>query len=187
MPTPRPGDAGGAAGGPDTDAADGIVRTATAALASGMRPEMEYATGDEIYQLSFVPVADRCYVNVYGRKITRRKRAEATATRARGAGAEPDRELRGRHPHHRRRGAAHDLEQGHGDRSPVSPPGSPGEAGVGGPGADCRRGVGGAGVSRTVSRLVGQDPAGRRLPAPQSSPGRADPHADGGGPGISSR
>ncbi|HIH04166.1 MAG TPA: PAS domain S-box protein [Methanoregulaceae archaeon] len=65
------------AGGPGREAADDIARMATTALASGTMQEMEYSKGDEAYLLSFVPVEDRHYVNIYGKSITKRKRAEA--------------------------------------------------------------------------------------------------------------
>ncbi|MEN6517688.1 MAG: ATP-binding protein [Methanospirillum sp.] len=67
------------AGGPGREAADDIARMATTALASGTMHEMEYSKGDEAYLLSFIPVADRRYVNIYGKTITRRKRAEGRA------------------------------------------------------------------------------------------------------------
>jgi PAS domain S-box-containing protein len=68
---------GGAVGGLDTEATEDIVGIATTALASGTMQEMEYSKGDEAYLLSFVPVEDRHYVNIYGKSITKRKRAEA--------------------------------------------------------------------------------------------------------------
>ena len=68
---------GGAATGLDAETTDDIARIATTALASGTMHKMEYSKGDETYLLSVVPVADRHTVNIYGKQITKRKRAEA--------------------------------------------------------------------------------------------------------------
>jgi len=62
--------------GPGTDAPEDIAAIAETALASGVRQEVEHHIGAEIYLLTFVPFTDRHYVNVYGRNITERKRAE---------------------------------------------------------------------------------------------------------------
>ncbi|MFC1719075.1 ATP-binding protein [Candidatus Poribacteria bacterium] len=45
-------------------------------LDSGESKEMEVPTGDRIFLLSFMPVADAGYIYAYGRDITERKRAE---------------------------------------------------------------------------------------------------------------
>ncbi len=60
----------------DTEAPDDVALIAARALASDTLHEMEYSRGDEAYLLSFVPVADRRSVNIYGRTITERKRVE---------------------------------------------------------------------------------------------------------------
>ncbi len=68
---------GAAAPAPEADAPVEIVRAATGALAAGALRETEYVAGDDVYLLSFVPLKDRGYVNVYGVRITGRVRAEA--------------------------------------------------------------------------------------------------------------
>ncbi len=62
--------------GPGTDAPEDIAAIAETVLASGVRQEVEHRIGAETYLLTFVPFRDRHYVNVYGRNITERKRAE---------------------------------------------------------------------------------------------------------------
>jgi PAS domain S-box-containing protein len=52
-------------------------------LDSGSREETEVAHGDRILSLTFAPVADQGYVNVYGFDVTGRKRAEEELRRHR--------------------------------------------------------------------------------------------------------
>jgi PAS domain S-box-containing protein len=62
--------------GPGTDAPEDIAAIAETVLASGVRQEVEHRIGAETYLLAFVPLRDLHYVNVYGRNITERKKAE---------------------------------------------------------------------------------------------------------------
>jgi PAS domain S-box-containing protein len=46
------------------------------ALSCGQNQQMEVQCGEQIFSITFVPVMESNYVNIYGRDITKRKRAE---------------------------------------------------------------------------------------------------------------
>ncbi|WP_052959059.1 PAS domain S-box protein [Methanoculleus sediminis] len=68
--------------GPGTDAPGDIAAIAEMALASGVRQEVEHRIGAETYLLTFVPLRDLHYVNVYGKNITDRKLMEEALRRS---------------------------------------------------------------------------------------------------------
>jgi PAS domain S-box-containing protein len=57
-------------------APEDVQRLVTASLATGANREVEVTSGETVYSLIFTPIVEADYVNVYGRDMTERKRAE---------------------------------------------------------------------------------------------------------------
>jgi two-component sensor histidine kinase len=57
-------------------APEDVRRLIAASLATGANSEVEVTAGETVYSLNFAPIVEADYVNVYGRDMTERKRAE---------------------------------------------------------------------------------------------------------------